>query len=68
MGARIGTRISNANRDSERERQIGIGIMLAAVAVGRGGGKYHDPNERYGLHHRCEGSQEYGRSADEWWR
>ena len=44
----------NRDQDLEREqresvREIGIGIMLVAVVVG---GRYHEPDERFGSHRR----------------
>ena len=62
------------NRDQDlerehRERERDWDRNYASGSSGRGGGRYHDPDERYGSHHRREGgSQGYGRSTDEWRR
>ena len=57
------------NRDQDLEREHRERERLAYYASGssgRGGGRYHDPDERYGSHLRREGgSQGYGRSTDE---
>ena len=53
------------NRDQDlereqRERDRDCDRNYASGSSGRGGGRYHDPDERYGSHHR----QGYGRSTD----
>ena len=49
----------------ERERERDRDRNYTSGSSGRGGGRYHDHDDRYGSH---RGSHGYGRSTDEWRR
>ena len=60
------------NRDQDLERELKESARdwdrnYASGSSGRGGGRYHDPDERYSSRHCREGvSEGYGRSTE--WR